>query len=865
MLNRHVLVLLLAAFFGAGTSSAQIVDGSQGEEAILSFEYPPGGVSTIIIGRLEKGRLFLPVADIFETLGIDVKIGTSGTSLTGFFVSEDTPYEINTKSLKATIKGQSVLLTKKDFLLIGPSLYLVPEVLEKLFHLHFLIDMSRLVLSLETTVSLPVVTARNRERDARFLASIEPGRQHNPLMFPRVQHLYNGTLLDYSLTALSSSGRQSLAYDLRAGAELLYGDFQIGALGSYDPGMHSEPTLDVRWRHAFQGLRSLTQVSVGDLVMSGVQQYQFRGIQLSNEPLQPRELYQTYLIEESTAPGWTAELYLNEQLAGVTKADANGRYRFNIPLTYGTTEYTVRLYGPAGEARTQRHRLQIPFNVLPRGEIIYTLNAGKTTQQSDQVLQGTLAAGLTKFLTLNAGLEQVRDSLSSLVLASTGMTLRLGETYTLGVQASPAVQYRAEINAIYPSQASLNSSLALYSHNAFYNPSDRVRDLQGSLSLPLRSESAFYTVRVTGGRTNFSSGIYDRADISATVSSGATISTLEFQGTRSQVGTEPELVRPLAQASILQLISFDRLGFGVLDAALAGLSAGYDLQRNSWDNILVDLSASIFRRGHLQLSFRHDFNLAASSTSLQFVYDFEGSRSTTSALVAGSQSYSQNIRGSVFVNNAVNYRRLFDREWIGKSGARFRSFLDYNGNGIFDPGEKILTGVNLNLNRTYAAQQTTATARYVWDLLPYNRYDVEVNDVSIESALWLPRLRAFSFVSEPNVLKPIDIPFDAVGTIEGTVLRKTPSGMKPVPGLKLQVARINGTFRKAVPVFQDGSVYFMGIPPGWYTACVDSTQLQILGLQSSPGIIAFGIRNTRDGDYVSNLDFMLREEDGRKH
>lgn len=89
--------------------------------------------------------------------------------------------------------------------------------------------------------------------------------------------------------------------------------------------------------------------------------------------------------------------------------------------------------------------------------------------------------------------------------------------------------------------------------------------------------------------------------------------------------------------------------------------------------------------------------------------------------------------------------------------------------------------------------------------------------------------------------------------------------MQPVPGLKVQVARINGTFRKTIPVFRDGSLYFMGVPPGWYTANVDSTQLRILGLQSDPGIMAFVIRITKEGDYVGNLDFILREEEGKKH
>jgi len=174
MANRFVLVLLLAAVVGVGPVSAQNVEEAQGEEAILSFEYQPGGVSAIIIGRLDKGRLFLPIADIFQALDINVRIGSDGTSITGFFVSEDTPYEINTKSLNANIKGQSLRLTKDDFILVGPSLYLVPAVYDRLFRLHFSIDMSRLVLSLETSVSLPLVVARERNAMRDFSPPLNP-------------------------------------------------------------------------------------------------------------------------------------------------------------------------------------------------------------------------------------------------------------------------------------------------------------------------------------------------------------------------------------------------------------------------------------------------------------------------------------------------------------------------------------------------------------------------------------------------------------------------------------------------------------------------------------------------------------------
>lgn len=865
MLRRLALVLSLGTALTLGIAYSQKPTESQGEEAFLSFEYPPGGVSTVIVGQLVKDRFFLPVTDIFQALGVNFRASIEGAVVRGFFVTEDAPYEIDSKSLKASLKDQVLRLTKDDFLLTGPVLYLAADVYQKLFGLRFSVDISRLLLSLETSVYLPVVAQRDRERNRQFLETIAPGLPQYPLMYPRVPHLFNGLLLDYSLTAVSSSGKQSYAYDLRAGGELLYGDLQVGAQGNDEPGYPITSTWDFRWRRAFERRRYLTQVSLGDLYASGVQQYQFRGIQISNDPLQPRELYQTYLIEQTTLPDWTVELYLNEQLVGTTRADAQGRYRFSIPLTYGTTEYTVRLYGPTGEQRSQRHRLQIPYTLLPRGEVIYTLNAGKTTLQGDRILQGSVATGLTKSLTWNVGFENVRDTLSNLAVASTGMTVRAGENYIIGLQATPSLLYRAEINAVYPSQTSFTSSFALYGRNPFYNPSEKLRDLQGLLSIPLRTPSASYYLQLSGSRSDFDTGVLDQAAIGATISTGTTTSTLGFQRTRNQSGSGTEIVRPLAQGSILHLVSLDQLRSSILSTALIGLSAGYDLHQNTWDNIRADFSASIFRNGRLQVSLRRDFIVSTSSLSAQFVYEFDGTRSTTAAVFRDSPTYTQNLRGSVFVNRALTYRRFFNREWVGKSGVRFRSFLDYNGNAVLDPGEKVISGVAVNLSRAFSVQQTTPTSIYAWELLPYNLFRAEVNDLALENAVWVPRQRTFSFVTEPNVLKAIDIPFDVVGTIEGSVLKETPSGMQPVPGLKVQVARINGTFRKTVSVFQDGSLYFIGIPPGWYTATVDSTQLQILGLQSEPGIIPFVIRSTKEGDYVSNLNFILREGVGKKH
>ena len=103
----------------------------------------------------------------------------------------------------------------------------------------------------------------------------------------------------------------------------------------------------------------------------------------------------------------------------------------------------------------------------------------------------------------------------------------------------------------------------------------------------------------------------------------------------------------------------------------------------------------------------------------------------------------------------------------------------------------------------------------------------------------------------------MDIPFVAVGMIEGTVLRTRKEERVPVPGLKVHVDEIGGTMKRTIPLFQDGSLYYVGLAPGKYTISVDSVQLSILGLIAQPTMREFEIKTTAEGDAVSGLDFIL--------
>ena len=143
--------------------------------------------------------------------------------------------------------------------------------------------------------------------------------------------------------------------------------------------------------------------------------------------------------------------------------------------------------------------------------------------------------------------------------------------------------------------------------------------------------------------------------------------------------------------------------------------------------------------------------------------------------------------------------------------------------------------------------------------MPYVRYQTEILDVAISNELWIPKHKEFSFITDPHRAKIIDVPFVAVGMIEGSVFRTRRQEQIPVPGLKVTVTAVRQNVKKMIPLFQDGSLYYIGLAPGSYTISVDSVQLHFLGLTAQPAVREFEIKTTAAGDAVSGLDFILVE------
>jgi hypothetical protein len=123
-----------------------------------------------------------------------------------------------------------------------------------------------------------------------------------------------------------------------------------------------------------------------------------------------------------------------------------------------------------------------------------------------------------------------------------------------------------------------------------------------------------------------------------------------------------------------------------------------------------------------------------------------------------------------------------------------------------------------------------------------------------------PKYSTFSFVTDPNGYKSIDIPCYTVGILEGMVTTidagKKQNGQSGV-SIHIVGKDPSNPYHKKVPVYSDGSFYFYGLPPGDYTAYVDPVQCELLNVNSNPLIIIFQVKPGDEGDYKTGIDFEL--------
>lgn len=856
------LLLTLCICFISQLSYAQDEDEF---EVYLQFSHR-GVINSFVITYYNGEKFFLPVNEIFSLLQIEAE--SSGLVISGKYALEQTPYTIDLTRQVILFGDESYPITNDEYIVGDLDIYLPPRIFNEIFGLEFSVDFNNLTLRLVTQKEIPVIAKSLRDQKRRVAAQNRGVQNFYPLEFGRSQKFLDGGFVDYALSANVTPNNNTLSYNTSLGLQLAGGDLQGSIFGNISKETSALESNNLRWRTLIRNNNWLSSVTAGQTVTDGVLMDRYTGIRLSNEPIEPRKLFDEFEVQGITFPQSEVELYLNNALIDFKQADELGNYRFLTPLFYGSSQLDLRIYGPTGQIIQQSSRIQVPFNFIPKGEVNYRLNAGVLdnpiigTTVRDKTLQGSLSYGVSKWLSTKVGVEYYSDEIGKETPFFTStLSSRISSNYIFTLEGVTNGYLRSTLNAIYPSSASINIDFINYLNDkSIYNTSGNDQQLVTSVFIPITVVNIPMGFRVSNF-SRFRQGINFnsyRADMNA-----------RFDKVNFRLGYSDRLIDTINP--------FEGSGTGIVESSLT-----YNIARNP--NIPQFLrgtflrsqfryipgegefqsgeflfSRNIFRKGRLQLSLGRNFISDFNTIRFNFVIDFQHIRSnTTITSVRNTYTATQNIRGSIGYDSNFNNFLFTSRDQVGRSGAAVRLFVDNNTNGVFDEGDDILPDATMRIGRNGSPATYKNGILYYTLMRPYFRYNMEMNKSSITNPMLVPELDKFSMVTDPNTFKLINIPFNMSGVMEGMVERVYSDGQRQgVAGLKVLLNETGEQEVKELRTFSDGSFYEYPISPGEYKLEVDPSQLNLLQSRSEPEEIIFQVRTLPDGDFVEGLSFSL--------
>lgn len=856
-------------------SVAHAQQNDEGTEVYLTFQYR-GVVSNYVTAYYKDDQFYLPVSELFSLLQINHTVDQGTLSISGVYLGE-TAYQIDFNKQVARAGETEIRLQADDFLIKEIDYFLTSQTFNKLFGLTFTTNFNNLTLDLETSDKMPVVAQYEREQQRQQLNPDQFlfDQSYYPLQYDRNYQTLNGAFLDYNLSTVYSSDSQLFTFSNSLGAEVMAGDIQGNVFGIFSNQQTEFTTQGLRWRYVQRDNKYLSSVIAGQTNSEGISSRALTGIKISNKPIEPRRLFDRYPIEGNVSPQSEVELYLNNRLVDFQKADESGNYRFLVPLTYGSTNYSVRIFTPSGQSLKRNNRIQVPFDYLPPGQVDYSISAGQLenpilgSNDRGYLGEASLSAGVTNWLTASGSTEYLTDYHGSLPSFTGTLNARLFSKYLVSASANSENFYRLSSSVVYSSGASWNLS---YDYNPgesrLYNTGGSDHLGRATLFTPFQIGEVPLNIRWSSTyQTRGSSDLIRyRADLSSRL--GQLNVRLGYQDQQSgniQWQTT-------SSSRITNSYTYSMGRFNDIPAFLRGVfirgQLSYLPGLQKLEEMEFQLSRDLFQTGRLQLTYGRNFLADFNSLSLNITVDFNKFRSNTSARTTRSEvTFNQSLRGSIGYDPYGDQLLFNNRQQVGQSGAAVRLFVDNNNDGTYqDSTDDAITDPAVRMNRASGQTQVSKGINYISQLLPYYRYNLEINKGALSNPLLVPDVENFSMVTDPNQYKTIEIPFYLSGVISGRVDRKRNGELAGLSGVRLYLKSNydkeskRESFSKEMRTFSDGSFYTYEVPPGKYHLFIDPNQLDFLQAEVTPDTIDIEVQSLAEGDFIEGLNFVVSQQ-----
>ncbi len=864
---KKIIVSFFLGVLAVFPTSHLYSQSSKDEEVMLAFRYPAiGGVYISSILNDQTKKSFLPITELFNLLQITYEPDIKNFTVRGSYLNPDNPFVINLNTLQVKLGREVFAITPDDFR-IGPmDFYLSPAIFEKVFGLVFTVNIDYLTMTLFTEKKLPVQEKLEREQQRKKMQSGSTTREDFPLAYKRSRKILGGAMIDYALNGLYTSNSQSVGYTFTGGMEVLGGDIQGTVIGIKT--MNAPNNLQasgLRWRFVVRDNPFFASFTAGQLSTTGLLRRQIRGFAISNDPVEPRRNFDTYVFDGRTEPESEVELYLNDRLIAYMRADELGYYRFNVPITYGTSRLSTRVYTPSGEVKFIDKEMQVPFTFLPAGVVSYNVQGGVIENSiyeltTDKYIgHGDVAVGITKWLTASAGADYFAAKLwTAKPFLYGSLSSRIAKQYLLSADIAPDNYYRLSGSVMYPSDLSVSLIYTHFPHAGTFNVLGAVDDLIGNIYLPINLFGFTTGLRLGGEHTQLAGSTATKYNVDFSSRIWQFNLRINYRHAFNHVHD----LTFTSEQSLITSLTYTIARTPGVPVYVRGMfirgQARYSFINSGFIETDLQLSRTIFRNGRLNVNLGYNFQQKSILTEVGFTLDLNFIRSTTMFNSVGSlAALRQSFTGSIGVDARNGRLEPSNREQVGRAAISVVSYVDNNNTGIYDKGDEILPANSVILDNPATVKIGGDGVLRLNQLQSYYRYNLKVNRNTISDPTLVPLKTEFSFVTDPNQYKRIELPFYRGGIVEGKVYINKPEGMQGQGGLRLLIKGETNKYEETIRTFSDGGFYVMDIPPGKYTLDVDQTQLGFLGVTNPLGVLKFEIQALSQGDYIEGLQIHL--------
>ncbi|MFZ4761975.1 MAG: hypothetical protein ACOYK8_04100 [Alphaproteobacteria bacterium] len=390
-----IFLLLTLAF-----AQAQAADNPP-EELVVSLELDGNILSDDLLILQTEHDLLLPVVAIADLLAFSAKLIEERELVDGWLLEESRRFSINRLQGIAEANGKKANFTKSESLLQGHDLYIPAAALEKIWPLHFHLNLRTSTLQIEAIETLPLQAKLKREAKRGGLQRARVKKksyEETPIPYEP----YAWPVMDFSSNILRKSrGNPETSYNVNWAGDFLYTTMEGFISGKPDEGV-TDLRLTLSRQHSnghalgFETGHSgwpdgIKLAQLGDITMPGVNLIANprleRGIVLSDSPITQRFDFDKRTIQGQAPPGYEAELYRGDQLLDFQTVGNNGQYAFvDVLLTTGANPFKVILYGPQGQKIERGDTVYIGDGLLPTGEQHTTLTLTQTGKSMAQLL-----------------------------------------------------------------------------------------------------------------------------------------------------------------------------------------------------------------------------------------------------------------------------------------------------------------------------------------------------------------------------------------------------------------------------------------------------------------------------------------------